>query len=153
MVEFLARPIRFPILCRDPNQVTYSEVDPSATAVSLTSLASLRLFDVQPSTAPSVVHPLLLLGGRHPGSTILLQRSIYFLVWSNRKICKARIRIRPGRSQPGKVMGERSVCKVHYRERFRPVVLIVVNEGAESLVDILVHNFSLAIGLWVKCRR
>ena len=42
---------------------------------------------------------------------------------------------------------------VDQREQFRPVVLIIVYKGPETLVYILVYDFGLAISLWVESSR
>ena len=38
---------------------------------------------------------------------------------------------------------------IYYRQEFRPVILIVIHEGAEALIYILVYNLRLAICLRV----
>ena len=45
------------------------------------------------------------------------------------------------------------LCVVYYRYQSRPVVLIVINKRSKTLVDILVHNFCLAVCLGVKRSR
>ena len=42
------------------------------------------------------------------------------------------------------------MCVVHYRQQFQPVILVVVNKGVKSLVEVLVYNFGLAVSLRVE---
>jgi len=51
------------------------------------------------------------------------------------------------------VMREHKLCIVYYRQQFQPVILVVINEGAESLVEVLVHNLGLAVSLRVECSK
>jgi hypothetical protein len=50
-------------------------------------------------------------------------------------------------------MWQYKLCMVDQREQFRPVVLVIVHKGPETLVHILVHDFGLAISLWVESSR
>ena len=44
-------------------------------------------------------------------------------------------------------MGQGCRGEIDDMDQFRPVVLVVVHEGSETLVDILVRVLSLAVGL------
>ena len=43
---------------------------------------------------------------------------------------------------------QRELGVIYYRQEFRPVILIVIYEGAEALIYILIYNFRLAIWGW-----
>jgi hypothetical protein len=42
---------------------------------------------------------------------------------------------------------QRELGVIYYRQEFRPVILIIIHEGAEALIYILVYNLRLAICL------
>jgi hypothetical protein len=44
---------------------------------------------------------------------------------------------------------QRELGVIYYRQEFRPVILVVIHEGAEALIYILVYNLRLAIYLRV----
>jgi hypothetical protein len=44
---------------------------------------------------------------------------------------------------------QRELGVIHHRQEFRPVILVVIHEGAEALIYILVYNLRLAICLRV----
>src|SRR5579862_2037710 len=46
-------------------------------------------------------------------------------------------------------MGQRSLLVVYYGDPVVPVVLVVVDIGPQALVEVLVNDLCLAIGLWV----
>jgi hypothetical protein len=51
--------------------------------------------------------------------------------------------------KPVESCGSVALNVVNHREEVGPIVLIVVHKRPESLVDILVHDLGLAIGLRV----
>jgi hypothetical protein len=46
-----------------------------------------------------------------------------------------------------------ALCKVHHREQLGPVVLIPIDEWAESLIDVFIDDLSLPVSLCVVSRR
>ncbi len=45
------------------------------------------------------------------------------------------------------------VHELSEREPVAPICLSMVDKDSEVLLDLLIHSFSLSVGLWMECRR
>jgi hypothetical protein len=50
-------------------------------------------------------------------------------------------------------MWERQLYVIHHWQKLRPVILVVIDKGAQPLIKVLIHDFRLTVSLRVVCRR
>jgi hypothetical protein len=117
--------------------------------VNVTLFLLLCERDVTLSNAPYVIHTLNELYSLFP---VKLFTSVRWCLWLILVLGRTRLKtlekLKRAHSNALVIQGKLRV--VHHKYQSRPVVLIVIDKRSKTLVDILVHNFCLAVCLRIK---